>query len=58
VGLVALLLLARPGIAGRYGLIALRNFSAALSGRQLTGGVVSWDSLKRELGSRRGAGNP
>ncbi len=52
IGLVSLLVLLRPAIAGRYGLIALRNLGAALSGRQLAGGVVSWEGLRRELGSR------
>ncbi len=52
--LVALLLLLRPRIAGQYGQIALRNLGAALAGRQLGGGTVSWDGLRREFASRWG----
>ena len=54
IGLVALLLLLRPAIAGRYGLIALRNLNAAISGGPLVGGAISWDGFRRELGRRWG----
>jgi hypothetical protein len=52
VALVALLLLLRPTLAGRYGLIALRNLGAALSGRQLANSVAPAGRTRGEVGSR------
>jgi PST family polysaccharide transporter len=55
---LALLLLLRPTIVGRYGRIALSNLSAAMSG-QPADGVRVPEGFRRELASRwGGADNP